>query len=520
VASLSQLSAAPATGNSSRDQPVIAPRSYCATVLLLAAQASELNAQSTTQVASASAFVAGGQELFSIDFANVPVGAFPDDRITRLSGTMAVVMKDGKRMLRATDLSEFLIALPNDQRLPENFTIEVDLVPKECCPPPDLTLEGTPRINQGRGSAHLLWTGDGTFGWVGIVGGAHDNREIQIPDEIRATLPGALSKVAVSVEGNTIRMFTNGRELYSVPAQFARGSVLRVTLGGLPEYGGKNLPVFLARVRIATGAPVNVAQNRSGLAETGADSPSPVTGIVARVDAQGSASVSWTALQGATSYFVVRWKSDDVSCCSNFSPPGGMTGLQWTDGVLPVAGSYTYRVYATSPSGISVGETTLPYQPVVAVPPPTSGVNRTGVDRSGIPVPRTIELGEVSAASSKGSLPIPQARTIDLSEITAAGGTTVLLAPAPRTVALPAVTGTGTLRINTRSVSTMAIPTPRVVAMTEIVAAGEKVVRGLPAPRIIALGAVTSSGFVTRLAIAPRVINLPGVTGIGAAKTP
>jgi len=197
-----------------------------------------------------------------------------------------------------------------------------------------------------------------------------------------------------------------------------------------------------------------------------------------------------------------------------------MTGLQWTDGVLPVAGSYTYRVYATSTSGISVGETTLPYQPVVAVPPPASGVNRTGVDRSGMPVPRTIGLSEVSAAGKKESLPIPQSRTIDLGEITAAGGTTVLSAPAPHTVVLPAMTGTGTLRINTRSVSTIAIPTPRVVELTEIVAAGQKVVHAIPVPRIIALGAMAGSGFVTRLVIAPRVINLPGVTGIGTAKTP
>ena len=143
----------------------------------LAGQASSL---------AASTFAAGGQELFNLDFANTPVGSFPSDRITRLSGSMEVVMKDGKRMLRATELSELLITLPNGGTLPEKFTIEVDLIPKECCPPPDLTLEGTRRINQGQASAHLLWTGDGTFGWVGVVGGAQENREFQIPTRFAA----------------------------------------------------------------------------------------------------------------------------------------------------------------------------------------------------------------------------------------------------------------------------------------------------------------------------------------------
>src|SRR5688500_14132815 len=162
--------------------------------------------QSLMQVATASPFAPGGQELFAIDLSTARAGTIPRG-IERLSGALDVVTRDGAPMLRATEKSEFLIRLP--RTLPENFTIEVDIVPKLCCPPPDLSLEGTPTINQGTGSAHLLWTADADHGWVGVIGGAVDNREFPIPDDVRATLPGSLSRVGVAFEGRTIRFYTN-----------------------------------------------------------------------------------------------------------------------------------------------------------------------------------------------------------------------------------------------------------------------------------------------------------------------
>lgn len=229
--------------------------SRCVLVALaLLARAAGAAAQSTTQVAATSTFAPGGEELFALDFARATIGSFPGT-IRRLSGTLEVVTKDGTPMLRASEQSEFLISL--SRPLPQSFTIEVDIVPKDCCPPPDLTLEGTATINQGTSSAHLLWTADASFGWVGVVGGATDNHEFQMPDEVRVALPGSLAKVGVSVDGGTIKFYTNGRQLYSVQAQFARGSVLRVTLGGQKDEEGSK-PVYLARVRVATGAPAMV----------------------------------------------------------------------------------------------------------------------------------------------------------------------------------------------------------------------------------------------------------------------
>ncbi len=92
-----------------------------------------------------------------------------------------------------------------------------------------------------------------------------------------------------------------------------------------------------------------------------------LSGLVARVTSAGAGSVSWSAFQGATSYLVVRWNTADPSCCKALSPPSlGATTLSWQDGTLPLAGTYAYRVYATTPTGTYAGEVKLVYNSGVA----------------------------------------------------------------------------------------------------------------------------------------------------------
>jgi hypothetical protein len=88
-----------------------------------------------------------------------------------------------------------------------------------------------------------------------------------------------------------------------------------------------------------------------------------VTGIVAEVGMRGGASVRWDAVAGATRYFVVRWNTGDATCCKRISPPEapGPT-LSWQD-ELPKAGTYGYRVYATTPTGTYAGEVRLTFTP-------------------------------------------------------------------------------------------------------------------------------------------------------------
>ena len=347
---------------------------------------------------AAQGFAPGGQELFLLDLSRTSIGGFPAT-IRHLSGMMRVVTKDGMPMLIATEQSEFLITLPSV--LPQNFTVEVDIVPKERGgPQPDLTLEGTLQVNQGSASAHLLWTADPNHGFVAVVGGAADNREFPIPDDVRIALPGALNKVGVSVQGSTITCYTNGRQLYAVQAQFARSRYLRITLGGVTDPGGTH-PVYLAGVRIATGAPVAVA---TVIPATTTGTAMPIAGNSANTGALASGPVGGGNPAAAASI-------------ASFAAPVSRTihiaGLTAT-GVVVGVGALTITLPAIQASGAA----------------PTRGTPTA-------PTTRTIMLAAV--AGTGGSTATPS-RSIALPGITAMGGSA---APRSRTISLPGVTASG-----------------------------------------------------------------------------
>lgn len=197
-------------------------------------------------IGQAGGFTPGTRELFSINFTAEPLGEFPKSLRLR-QGTMDMVEKDGQRMLKASDRSEFLIRLP--EVLPQDFTIEFDLVPKESGAGPDLTFEGTLEINQGEKSAHVLWG----RAYLAIVGGSENNVEVKMPEDLAVTLPGQLTEVRVSVDGTTIKLFTNGREVLNQGGKtFARARVIRVFLGGEDD---KENAVYLVKLRVATNSP-------------------------------------------------------------------------------------------------------------------------------------------------------------------------------------------------------------------------------------------------------------------------
>jgi hypothetical protein len=196
-------------------------------------------------VAYAAGFVPGSRTIFELNLAGEPLGEFPKS-LRSLKGSMTMVQKDGIPMLKASNVSEFLVTLP--EVLPQDFTLEFQLVPKSGGNPQDLSFEGTRTINQDVASAHILWDSDG---YLGVIGGG-ESYETPMPEELRTTLPGVLTQVAVSFAGNTIKLYTNGKRLYTLDRQFARGRVLRVFLGGQDETDGA---VHLAGLRIASNSP-------------------------------------------------------------------------------------------------------------------------------------------------------------------------------------------------------------------------------------------------------------------------
>jgi len=197
-------------------------------------------------VAYSAGFVPGSRTVFDLNLATETIGEFPK-RIKLLKGNAELVLKNGTRMLKANSATEFLINLP--EFLPQDFTVEFALVPKLCCFDPDLTFEGTRSINQDVASAHILWHAGGA---LSVIGGAQDNYETQMPEAFKTTLPGVLTQVNVSLEGSTVKLYTNGRRLYTLDRKFARGRVMRVFLGGAD---GPDGTVYLAGLRIATNLP-------------------------------------------------------------------------------------------------------------------------------------------------------------------------------------------------------------------------------------------------------------------------
>ena len=203
------------------------------------------SAQSTTTFAGS--FVPGSRTIFELDLSSATPGEVPN-QIRLLKGNVTLVQKDGKPMLQATTLTEFLIELP--EVLPADFTVEFALVPKLGGANPDLTFEGTRAINQDVASAHILWDARSALSIIG--GAANDNYQSSLAEELRATLPGALTQVSVSFAGSTIKLYTNGRRMYTLERQFARGRVFRVFLGGQEGVEGA---VHLAGLRIASNMP-------------------------------------------------------------------------------------------------------------------------------------------------------------------------------------------------------------------------------------------------------------------------
>lgn len=208
---------------------------------LMAVLAGSGRAQSTT---TSSGFVPGTRTIFELNLAGTPVGEFPQGVKAKL-GNMTVVEKDGKPMLRASSPSEILIPLP--EVLPQDFTVEFALVPKKCCAPQDLAFEGSREQDRGVASAQIEWDSDGS---LAVVGGG-EMYQAPMPEDFTTTLPGVLTQVSVSFSGNTIKLYTNGRRLWTLDRQFVRGRVFHVWLGGQDENAQA---VYLAGLRIATNA--------------------------------------------------------------------------------------------------------------------------------------------------------------------------------------------------------------------------------------------------------------------------
>jgi hypothetical protein len=372
-------------------------------------------------------FTTGGRDLVNMSFANAVVGDFPAG-LQMLDGMMEIVDFNGQRMLRASSRSSFLLPLP--EVLPADFTLEFDIVPKQCCNPEDLAIEGTRTINQGTGSANVLWHRD----HLQVVGGG-GHYDSKMPDALAASLPGVLTNVVLNVQGRSIKLYTNGRLNFSLDRAFVRGRMLRVFLGGQND---TDQAVYLARIRVVAngppvgpvaannapppttgatpstspsaltrppnappvvGSPTNTSQNQAGgpIPPPGGPTPTIVSNVTVTQGPNGPI-VDWQ--HGATPgvYTVQRWKIDDASCCNNTSPASPpLTGPPWQDSPPPLSGTYVYRVTVTTNSGSASDQAQFQYLntgggTVVNPGAPSSG------PRSVTPMPTTTTGGTANPA--------------------------------------------------------------------------------------------------------------------------
>lgn len=319
------------------------------------------------QASSGGGFSPGTRTIVDLNFASTAVGDFPKG-LRLLGGNLEVVDKDGVRMLRASSPSEFVLPLP--AVLPKDFTVELELIPKACCNPVDLMIEGV--ISGGRSpvSAQLEWDAD----HFAAVGGNPEMFQMDMLAPIAASLPSTLTTVAWSFEDETVKMYTNGQRVYTlVNRKFMRGQVLKISLGGQDQ---DKYAVYLKSVRVADMTPAIVTSNapqagpRSVTATTSTTSsptrPPGTTGgpVTIMSDATaptvtvtataGGLKVSYTQVAGASNYTLCRESPPGGTCTTTTIGAGaeviGNVVSHYDVGLTP-GSTHAYRVTAFRPDG-------------------------------------------------------------------------------------------------------------------------------------------------------------------------
>ncbi len=188
-------------------------------------------------------FVPGSRVLFEKNFAEDSAGSFPTD-LEQIDGRLAVIEWNGQSYLRAED--EYgRVALPLEERLPQDFTLEFDL------------FEGT----GGRDGVSIAMVEPSTFGYgwtneygqdylnighqktVGIWGPAA--RKIVAKDEARPS--ERVVPVKIRVEGEQVEMYVGNQQVVRADADLGRSDKIYLFLDALPP---DNL-TYIANIRVA-----------------------------------------------------------------------------------------------------------------------------------------------------------------------------------------------------------------------------------------------------------------------------
>ena len=189
-------------------------------------------------------FVPGSKVIFYTDFSEDRVGNFARG-LKYLSGPAEVVERDRVKMLRATARSEFLI--PVGKRLPERFTLEIDVIAPGSRAAEAVSFEGGPQLDRGDKSAAVSWNPLRTF-YLGSGGNA-GNSTVNFPDDVPPKLIGNVAHLRVLMDSGYFKLFVNERRIYNRPDfEFRRDSVIRMMVDAREEDGS---PIFITSIRVA-----------------------------------------------------------------------------------------------------------------------------------------------------------------------------------------------------------------------------------------------------------------------------
>jgi OOP family OmpA-OmpF porin len=199
----------------------------------------------TRQISANYDFVPGQRTLFYTDFTDEEVGNFPR-RLQFKSGSMEVVELDGKRALKASDASGFVVPLP--EVLPQKFTIEIDVINRNSMGAAARTVKIygglLPRTDMDVDRTRVVY---GHLGYE-ITGGGTTSESVFTSEEAHAAMGQPVS-VRILGDSAYLKLYADGRRLSNVPnANFLRARGLYIALEGRDAESGA---VYVTRIRVA-----------------------------------------------------------------------------------------------------------------------------------------------------------------------------------------------------------------------------------------------------------------------------
>ena len=191
-------------------------------------------------------FVPGQRTLFYSDFTEDQVGNFPQ-RLEFKSGQLEVVeFEGGKRGLKASNQSLFLIPLP--EVLPDKFTIELDVINR------NTRGSGAASIDVGGGADGLAHLGEGlqvSWGFWGLEtrGGGIEKQSLEAKDADVTRYVGNPGSLRLLGDGKYLKIYADEKRIANLPSvNFPRDKMLAVRLNGVDDEEGA---VYLTRIRVA-----------------------------------------------------------------------------------------------------------------------------------------------------------------------------------------------------------------------------------------------------------------------------